>query len=130
MNISFTSLLLFLSEAYPSLSAAKISILFWWTYNGTIAAINATISLPWFKPCFTVFTFIKKLAGIGWHCFFATVSTNRASNNRLKYDSAVHLFYFFLQHCLVESFEQSFLHCSCSYSLYISINLSVLSSPM
>jgi hypothetical protein len=46
-----------------------------------VTAINAAISILWFKYLFATITFIKELTGIGRHQFFLFISANRASDN-------------------------------------------------
>lgn len=49
-------------------------LLNWWTFNWTIAAINAAVALHWFQKGLAIFTFVKILASVCRHFFFFFVS--------------------------------------------------------
>ena len=69
-----------LLAVFPSLSATRFAQLNRWTLYCPVTAINTTVALFWPDPCLAAFTFIKILASVCWHCFFLSVSTNRAGN--------------------------------------------------
>lgn len=73
MNVQF--LLLF--------STTFFVLLNWWTGNTSVATINTTVAMIWFKNLFAIFTFVKILASIGWHSFFFLMPTIGTSYCRL-----------------------------------------------
>ncbi len=46
----------------------------------TVTAKHTAIACFWLQSCFTVYTFIKKLAGVCGHRFFLLMQANRAGN--------------------------------------------------
>jgi len=62
-------------------SAAGISCLLWRTFYCTITAINTTVALFWFQNNLTIFTLIKKAAGISGHGFFFLMTATRTGDD-------------------------------------------------
>ncbi len=73
-------------QVWVGFLATFLVLLYWWTFYTSITAINTTVSLLWFQNSFTLFTFVKILAGICRHSFFFFVSAVGAGNSWFCYD--------------------------------------------
>lgn len=51
-----------------------------WALYGSIAAVDTAIAFLGLEALVAVFTFVKILAGVGWHRFFFRVSAERAGD--------------------------------------------------
>ncbi len=73
-------------QVWVGFLATFLVLLYWRTFYTSITAINTTVSLLWFQNSFTLFTFVKILAGICRHSFFFFVSAVGAGNSWFCYD--------------------------------------------